>query len=543
MRRASYAGRHGILAGMRSQNLVLALLAVLVAAACGDAEPAQEQPPTTAAYTTTTVIVTTTASPPPAEPTTVATVSEPTTTTTAAAVTTTLPPTTSTTTLPVPLETAGSEGVGDSFYPLLGNGGYDALHYDIELDVDPAANMIEATTTIMAAATQDLSAFNLDLSGLQVESVGVDGEPADFSREGTEMTVIPPAMIPEGAQFSVAVTYSGTPEPVNDPAVPFTALGWHSTDGVIFTINEPSGAMSWFPGNNHPTDKATFEFRITVPSGTTAAANGLLVDEVTDAGRTTVAWRTDDPMATYLAAVYIGDFERRVSVQPDGLLIRDYLPPDVDPSVVEALSITPDTIRYFETIFGPYPFDVYGTLVAPFETGYAIENHTLSLHGLDALHPATIAHEVVHHWIGNSLSLSDWSDIWLLEGFATYLSVLFLADEFEFDLEDWITRVHEHLIKADTSPPKGIERHEMFEFAPTYGRGALTLHALRAEVGDPIFGDILRVFYENSAGSNTNTEEWLDLVTELGGDEAADLTRSWLYDTDVPGASWAVAED
>ena len=208
-------------------------------------------------------------------------------------------------------EPAGAAaGVGDSLYPQLGNAGYDVLHYSIELDVDPAANTISSLTTITALATEDLAAFNLDLSGLEVHDVTVDGEAAAFSRSGTELTVRPSRAPAVGEEFSVSVGYSGSPEPIDDPGVPFSALGWHWRDGVIYTLSEPSGAMTWFPSNNHPSDKATFELRITVPESTTAAATGLLIDESTAGGRTTTTWRMDDPMATYLAAVYVGDFER-----------------------------------------------------------------------------------------------------------------------------------------------------------------------------------------------------------------------------------------
>lgn len=214
--------------------------------------------------------------------------------------------------------------------------------------------------------------------------------------------------------------------------------------------------MSWFPGNNHPTDKATFAFRITVPAGITAAATGVLVGEVTDNGRTTATWRMDDPMTTYLAAVYVGDFERRERVQADGLLIRDYVPPDIGPTLADALAVAPDAIRYYETIFGPYPFDAYGTIVLPFPTGYALENQTLSVHGLYSLDPYVIAHEVVHQWIGNSVTVADWSDIWMLEGFAVYIPLMYLAEAQDFDLDAAVAELHEELRRMDATPPKGI---------------------------------------------------------------------------------------
>ena len=517
---------------------VLALtVSMLFVVACGDGGITDAEPPPTTP---------TTAAPSATEPSSGPTTPEPATTPT------TVPPEaaagagngdtsatqlmSTTTPTTVPAETAGSAGVGDSFYPLLGNGGYDVIHYRIALDIDPATNTMDAATTITAVATQDLSSFNLDLSGLHVASVDVDGDAAFFSREGSEMTVSPPAAIPDGAEFSVTVIYSGTPQPIADPGVPFTRIGWQWMGGVIFTVNEPSGAMSWFPGNNHPTDKATFAFHITVPAGSTAAATGVLVEEVLDEGRTTATWLMNDPMATYLAAVYVGDFERRENVQPDGLLIRDYIPPDIESGLAEALSITPDIIRYYESILGPYPFEAYGTIVLPFATGFALENQTLSVHGLDTLDPYVIAHEIMHQWFGNSVTIDDWSDIWMLEGFASYIPFMYLADAHEFDLEATMMEQHAIVISQAASPPKGIEVHEMFDFDAVYRRGALALHALRLHAGDATFLDVLRAHYEGAAGHPTNTEAFLRTVEEVAGEDAVALVESWLFDTEVPEA-------
>ena len=309
--------------------------------------------------------------------------------------------------------------MGDSFYPLLGNGGYDVLHYDIDLDVEPSENTVDAVTTITAVATENLDQFNLDFLGLEVSVVSVDGVGAGFSRDGQEMTIQPAEPVSSGDQFTVAVSYSGTPQPFDDPGVPFFTMGWNATDTVIYTVSQPSGAMTWYPSNNHPTDKAAFTFRITVPDGVTAAATGLLSDETSDDGSTTTTWQMDDPMATYLAAVYIGDFERHEQRLDDGLLIRDYVPRGSDAATLEQLALAP------EAIIDPY----------------------------------VIAHEVAHQWIGNSMTVDDWSHIWLHEGFA---------------------------------------------------------------------------HYDQTAGSTTNTEIFLGIVSELAGPEAVWVVESWLHDPEMP---------
>ena len=468
---------------------------------------------------------------------------------TSVAVTTTAPPSTTTTEAPDEAEPATSEpeaqppeppdpeGVGDSFYPKLGNPGYDVLHYDIELDVEPAANTISALTAITARATEDLAAFNLDLSGLEVLSVAVDGADAGFSRSGHELTVEPASPLAAGAQFDVEIAYSGSPAAIDDPGVEFYVLGWQEQGGVIYTASEPSGSMTWFPSNNHPTDKATYEIQITVPEGITAASNGLLIDETTTDGRTTFTWRMDDPMATYLAAVYVGDFNRidHGPLYPDGPVIRDYVHSTAAPEIAEALAVTPDVIAFLEDLLGPYPFDAYGTIVVPFPLGFALEHQTLSLHGPASIGPGIIAHEVAHQWLGNSVTPDDWSEIWMNEGFATYLHLMYEAEHFEADVQDVIVQIYAQMVAFKTGPPKGIELEDLFG-QTVYFRGAATLHALRRHTGDETFFKILRTHYDRSAGGTTNTQEFLELVDELAGPDAVDVVESWLFDETVPSS-------
>ena len=488
---------------MKSITVAVALLA----AACSDAavEAPDAAPPTSVAVTTTATAPATTGIP--------------------------SPPTTTATTAPA----TPAEGVGDSFYPFLGNGGYDVLHYEIKLDVGLRDNSISAVTTITARATEDLEAFNLDLSGLEVHRVAVDGARVAVTRSGHELTVHPQSPLAAGSQFEVEVQYSGSPERVADPGVQFADPGWIQQDGVIYTLGEPSGSMTWFPSNNHPTDKATYEIEITVPEGDTAASNGLLADETTTGGKTTYTWRMDDPMATYLAAVYVGDFERidHGPLYDGGPITRDYLPRDAPDEMAQALSVTPDVIAFLEERLGPYPFDAYGTIVMPFPLGFALENQTLSIHGPASIGPGIIAHEAAHQWFGNSVSPDDWSDIWLNEGFATYLHLMFEAEHFGVDFDDTMAEVHAWLSANGIGPPKGIEVQDLFG-ATVYDRGAAALHALRLHAGDDTFYEILRTHYDRSAGGTTNTDEFLGIVDELAGPAAVDLVESWLYDETVP---------
>ena len=440
----------------------------------------------------------------------------------------------------------GADGLGDTFYPKLGNGGYDVSHYRIELDIDPSNNTIEAVTTVTATATQRLSSFNLDFSGLTVESVTVDGSSASFARDGVEMTVTPGAPLAVDSEFTAVVTYSGTPAPVSDPGASFIgAVGWHwrtdpddYPDGVIFVASEPSGAMTWFPSNNHPSDKATFTFVITVPDTVVAAATGILESEVTSDGSTTYTWAMDDPMATYLAAVYVGDFALQTFHQEGKPRIRNYLHRGVLPG---SLYKTRKIMDFLVAVLGDYPFDAYGTIAMPFPLVFALENQTLSLHGSTGLYDQIIAHEMAHQWFGNSSTPEDWSDIWLNEGFARYMDRMYLAHQNEMSLDSYMKALLDGVAGSGAPAPKTITVSQMFHSNGVYNRGALTLHALRKQVGDTVFLSILKAAHSRTSKAGTSTEKFLEIVEELADEQAVAVVNAWLYNETLPNLDLDVA--
>ena len=218
----------------------------------------------------------------------------------------------------------GAAGIGDPYFPLDGNGGYDVQHYLLDVSYDPPTDLLTGVATIRADATQDLSQFNLDLDGLDVRSVLVDGVPAQWSRSGHELTVVPASGLPAGSRFHVVVRYDGVPQTIHDQ---FGQSGFIHTDDGALVVGQPHVAATWFPVNDHPRDKATYVFRITVPEGLEAVANGRLKERHTAGGRTTWTWGSR-AMASYLATATIGEFEL-TSYRRGGIEFVDALDPDL----------------------------------------------------------------------------------------------------------------------------------------------------------------------------------------------------------------------
>ncbi len=207
----------------------------------------------------------------------------------------------------------GARSLGDPIFPQIGNGGYDVRHYAIDLDYDPPTNRFApgTKTTISAQATQDLSRFSLDFQrDLQIDSVEIDGVPAaKVTRadakprlspdpevtQPAKLTITPASGITKGTRFDVAVDYHGEPAAIVDAD---TSLeGWvracsapGNCDGS-FTVNEPIGAQSWYPSNDHPSDKASFELRTTAPTAYTAIGGGEQVSRIDNGnGTATTTW-------------------------------------------------------------------------------------------------------------------------------------------------------------------------------------------------------------------------------------------------------------
>ena len=224
-----------------------------------------------------------------------------------------------------PSYTPGAPGLGDPYYPEDGNGGYDALHYALEVDYEPATDELTGRAEMRAEATQDLSSFNLDLAGLTVDAVEVDGEKAEFKRAGSELTVIPAEGIDDGDSFESVVTYHGVPQTIEDA---FGLSGFFHTDDGAMVMGQPHVAATWFPVNDHPSDPAGYTFDVTVPQGLQVVANGRLVHEEAANGRHRWVWEAEEPMASYLATFNVGKFDLD-EYRADGLKFVDAYDPDL----------------------------------------------------------------------------------------------------------------------------------------------------------------------------------------------------------------------
>ncbi|MEE9417274.1 MAG: M1 family metallopeptidase, partial [Acidimicrobiales bacterium] len=364
--------------------------------------------------------------------------------------------------------------------------------------------------------------------------VQVDGQLVDFSRTLSELTIEFGELRPSADPLAIRVVYSGVPEPVIGPIL--GDIGW--LDGPVgsYVVSEPTGTPTWFPVNDHPIDKATYTFVVTVPDGWEAVANGQLVDEeVVDTG-VTFTWEAKEPLAPYLATIAVGQFEFTSEEGPNGVVIRHAFPPAQVADATFDFGRTAEMIDVFNKLFGPYPFEAYGALVVDDVFNFALEDQTFSVFTKqfvtgDRALEWIYAHELAHQWFGDSVSVADWSDIWLNEGFATYAEQLW--SEFDSGSDTNLAMDQMWQSSVGLGPPGSPGADRLFA-TEVYDRGALALHALRLTVGDDPFFEILSAWTDEYAYSNATTDDFIVLAERVSGQDLLELIDSFVYGETLP---------
>ena len=438
--------------------------------------------------------------------------------------------------------TPGAISVGDPIVPWQGNGGFDVSHYDLDLRVDPVAGgIIAGEAVVTAEATQDLSAFSLDFVGLQIGTVEVDGVPASFERIGPDLIIEPTAVIPAGEVFETRVTYRGEPTPGPDQFV----RGWWHEGESIFIVGEPAGAERWFPVNGHPSDGATYDLRLSVPERFTVVASGEPIGSSTADGWTTTEWSVDREIPPYTMSFVAAEMTVEERAGPDGIELVVAYPTGTAPEVVAPFSKMPEMIETLSACFGPLPVDRFGGVVVSDAFGAALEAENIPIYGIGAVEERTIAHEMAHQWFGNDVRLASWKDLWLNEGFARYAEVLWVeATEGEAAKAEMLAQQREQVLFFHGPVAGAIaiadpEADGLFN-GYIYSRGALTLQALRDQVGDPTFCTILRTWHEEHAGTTGSTAEFIATAERLSGQDLTAFFEEWIFSAEVPESIAAI---
>lgn len=468
-----------------------------------------------------------------------------------------LPPADATAVWMPPLEAPGPVAAWPGRIPAADWRGYDVLAYRLELDL---AALPPQTPQLVGRAEIELrlldappAEIRLDLvDQLAVSEVLRDGEPVFFVHAGDSLRVGLPPLPVGGTVHRITVTYAGSP-PRHGPLYAGLLMRTHGEPTPfgpsVGNVSQPYSSHSWFPTKDHPADKATLTLSVTAPDTLTVVATGRLIGtEPVPGGRLRWDWATDYPVATYLVGLAVSNFSSWHE-QCGCVPLEFHVFPQHREAAEPALAATCDMLLWFEDLLGPYPFAGEKYAQAEFVWGGAMENQTVTLLGQAALlmpvrrAQLVVAHELAHHWFGNSLTPAAWHDIWLNEGFARYFEALWL-EQVEgpaayHDHMDLLIRHRPTLFVGDglLGDPDPVLPNLLI-----YDKGAWVLHMLRHEIGDAAFFAALQQYAtsEDLVHGVTDRAAMTEVFSQVAGRELAPFFAPWLDTDAVPeiAARW-----
>ena len=421
---------------------------------------------------------------------------------------------------------------------------FDVLHYSIDASFlnFRTDKKIEAQTILQVRLKADATQMRLDLLELPVSAVSVNGQPAIYTYSSPDLR-ISLDNVQNGDTLLVAVSYSGNPK--QDPQWGgFYFSGPYAFNlGVGFASDPHNFGRVWFPCFDNFVDRATYDFSITVDSSDRAYANGLLQSTTQNSDQTeTFHWQMNDPIPTYLVAVAIAPYEE-VRMNVDGIpVLLTALAADTS-NLRKSFENLPTCIRTFVSSYGEHTFDRIGFNTVPFNSG-AMEHATniayprYAIANGDKTSETLFAHELAHHWWGNTITCKTQEDMWLNEGWASYSERLFLEavygkKAYDDDIEDNHHSVLQfaHVLDEAILPVSGIGH------ANTYGRhvydkGADMVHTLRGLMGDQSFFEACKSFQSSFKFKDVTTR---DLHTHFQSYTTLDLTGFFEQWVKTPG--------
>lgn len=426
--------------------------------------------------------------------------------------------------------------------------GIDVQHYDFQLALSDTSDRIEGTATLrVRIATDTLSAIRLDLmgpptrpggEGMNVSQVAEDGREVDFAHENNLLR-LRPGSLESGQTRSFVISYAGVP-----------------TDGLIigtnrhgartfFGDNWPHRARHWLPVVDHLSDKATVEFRVTAPAEYEVVSNGELVTDSTAGTQRLTHWRTEVPLPPKVMVIGGADFAVDTVTAVDGVPVQSWVYPPDRAEGFEDLGQAPDILRFFEETFGPYPYEKLANVQSTTRYG-GMENAAAIFYSEEAVadgedDEALIAHEIAHQWFGNTVTEADWPHLWLSEGFATYLTGLYLEhaygperlQAYMRDARRQIVQFHNRNPKAPVVDTTYADPTELLN-ANSYQKGAWILHMLRREVGTDPFLQGLEAYYDRYRHQNASTRDFRTVMEDVTGRDLGWFFEQWTHRSGHP---------
>ena len=428
-----------------------------------------------------------------------------------------------------------------------GQSDYDVLHYDLNIILSKDSKQIQLNEALQIRLLAPTSQLILDLMaphqqkpGMKVRSVTAPYQNVKWQQTAEQLLIELPAQLQKG-DIQLFIQMSG--EPSDGLIMNDNKYG----DPTFFADNWPNRAHYWYACNDHPSDKATYTFLVESPSIYQVVANGSLMSKTPKPERNAVLWHyaINEPIPTKVAVVGVADFASRRYASSADIPINGFVYPQDSIRALASFEVAPTILKFYQTLIGPYPFAELNHVQSTTRYG-GMENAGCIFYDENSLSADLrsthlIAHEVAHQWFGNAVSEADWQHLWLSEGFATYLTNMYIETSegqkaFYKQLQSDRIRVANlynngfHQALVDSLTPSLLDRLN----ANAYQKGAWVLHMLRHEMGDSLFKLGLQQFYTNYQYQNATSQDFAHLMDSLSPKDLAPFFNQWLYKSGHP---------
>lgn len=419
----------------------------------------------------------------------------------------------------------------------------DVVYQRLVLEVDPAVQYISGEVSSQFVCTADgLDTLQLDLhEHLRVDSVVSNGRHLTFQHIQNQLRVVWPYRLSYGEKAELCVYYRGVPA---QSGLGSFVTSTHGNDSipVLWTLSEPFGAMEWWPCKQSLSDKIdSLDVWISCPMAYTGVSNGLLVLDSVAGEQRFLHWRHRHPIATYLVAIAVTNYTVYADTlhfdDDRSMTVQNYVYPEELVTARQQTPITLKLLKFYNSLVGEYPFsdEKYGH--AQWGWGGGMEHQTISF--MVDFDFGLVAHELAHQWFGDYITTASWHDIWLNEGFATYLTAM--AHE-QMNPDFWL-QWKDYTVQRVCSEPNGsvyvrdttdVER--IFDYRLSYLKGAYVLHMLRWLVGDNIFKGALKAYFQDSRVANgfATVDNFRLHVETLADTSLVEFFNDWYYGEGYP---------
>jgi len=432
----------------------------------------------------------------------------------------------------------------------------DVQHYKFNIALNDENDNIKGKAEVTIKFTGNVNEPELNLvkkkatgKGMLVSSVSEDGKALKFVQDSDVVHILSPAK--NNTEHTYTINYSGIPA---DGLIISTNRHGHRT---FFGDNWPNRAHNWLPCADYPSNKATLEFIVTAPDHYQVVSNGLKIDEKQLSNHLKLThWKENEPLAPKLMVIGVAEFAIQQSGTVNGVPVYTYVFPEDKENGFKNYAYAPEILKFYDAKIGLYDYEKLAnvqskTIYGGMENASAIFYYEESTDAGKAVEELE-AHEIGHQWFGDAVTEKNWKNLWLSEGFATYMTNCYLENKYGIDtLKKRETFDRNKVIKferhrytpvVDTAV-KGY--YEQLLNANSYEKGSWTLHMLRRKIGDDLFWKGLRTYYAEYKNKNANTADLEQVMEQTSGQDLHTFFNQWIYNAGHPdlGIVWSYDAD